>query len=237
MKRNLLRTLADAAFIAGTALLFLGCIATSYRSARTLEPGQVSLGGGYLHAINIEDEEDGDPAQFVNLDFRASPGRQVDFGLAHTFDASSGNDNAFATVWGDVKVQLTNTDNELNKLTFSTGLMKGYAYHEKAKRHITTIPLILSIPLSEQLTPTLVYRHEFMSETVIPGESEELQYPRSFFALGVEYALRPPSLTEPTVKLGASVGTFNALAGGEDGERGLTFNVGISVDLPVSRTQ
>lgn len=237
MKRNLTRTLADAAFIAGTALLFLGCIATSYRSARTLEPGQVSIGGGYLQANNIETDEDEDPVQLVNLDFRASPGKQVDVGLSHSYDASEGGESYLSTVWGDVKVQLTNTDNELNTLTFSTGLMIGYAYHEKAKRHITTIPLILSFPLSEQFTPTLLYRHEFISEAVLPTESDELQHPRSFVALGVEYALQPPSLTKPTVKLGASVGTFNGLAGGDDSERGLTFNLGVSVDLPVSRTE
>ena len=235
MKRKLSRALADWAFIAGTALLFLGCIATSYRSARTLEPGQVSLGGGYLHAINTEENDD--PVQLLNLDFRVSPGRQVDLGMAHTFDLTPDNDNGFATLWGDVKVQLTNTDNELNKLTLATGLLKGYAYHEKAKTHFTSIPLIVSVPLSEQFTPTFMYRHEFISEDFIPTQTEELENPRSFFALGFEYAMKPPSPTESTVKLGASIGTFNSLGGGSDGERGVTFNFGISIDFAASRAQ
>jgi hypothetical protein len=51
--------------------------------------------------------------------------------------------------------------------------------------------------------------------------------------LGLEYSLFKPSLDSWTPKLGFAIGTFNSLTGGE-GEQGLFFNFGFSLESPVS---
>lgn len=230
--------LADLLLVAGAFALFFGCIATSYRSARTLEPGQVSVGAGYVVVSNEEDFED-DPLDLinedgsfhlVNLDFRFSPGKNIDLGVAHTFDITRDHNSRMATVWGDAKVQLTNTDNALETLTLGTGLMKGYAYHGFVEAHFTSIPVMLSYPISERFTPTLLYRHEMISSEFLPTDKDSFNNPRLYLAIGFEYALWPPTHSEATVKIGASVGTFNHLS--RTGDRGVTMNLGLTVDFP-----
>lgn len=221
----------DYAVMAGIVALFLGCIASSHRSAKTLDKGQGSIGASYLMAQNMEDT-DADPIHLAAIDYRGGIARGFDFGIMHTWDINKDNDNLYSTFWGDCKVQLTNRNNEIGKPVISLGLMKGYVYHEKSKHHITTVPILFSIPLNAYVTPTLIYRHELIGKKFVP---ETTQNPRRTFALAVEFSLIDKSSKLWVPKIGLSVGTFNSLIGG-DGDQGLIFNIGFSVDTPM-RTQ
>jgi len=227
---RLIFSFKDFIMTAGVVIFFFGCIASSHRTARTLDGGQVSVSGSYLRAENL-DESDATPIQLFALDARLGATRGMDFGIMHTWDISSDNGNQFATFWGDFKVQLTNRDNIVGQPIFSLGLMKGYVYPEGSDVHITSFPLMLSLPVSETVTPTLMYRHELVSEDFIPSSFSD---PRSTFSLGAEFCLQKPSTDNWTPKLGISVGTFNSLAGG-DGDRGLILNLGFSIDAPLRK--
>lgn len=217
----------ELSFVCGAILFFFGCIASSHRTARTLDEGQVSFGGSYLRAEDTEDSK-ATPIQLLAIDGRVGVARGLDFGLMHTWDITEKNENQFATMWGDVKVQLSNRDNIIGKPIFSLGLMKGYVYDQNIKDHITSVPFMLSVPVSDYLTPTLMYRHEIISRDFVPSS---LDNPRSTWSLGMEIDLMKPSSQSWTPKLGLSVGTFNSLTGGP-GDRGLILNVGLSVDSP-----
>ena len=230
MKSRPSRLVADTLFVAGACLLLFGCISSSLRTARTLEPNQGSIGAGFMNVQDM-DNTSSDPINLLSIDGRISPAKQFDIGLMHTWDLTSENDGMFATGWADVKVQLTNPSNSIYGLTFATGLIKGYVYHERAKTHVTSIPLMFSFPLSETVTPTFQYRHEFLSENFFP-DNEAFKNPRSLFSLGVEFTLREPQHEKWTPKLGVSIGTFSALDG-RDGDRGLMLNIGFSIDSPI----
>jgi hypothetical protein len=217
----------DCVFLLGAAFFFFGCIASAHRSGRTLDSGQFSVSGSYLRAENME-ESDAEQVQLVALDGRFGLIRGLDMGVMHTWDISKDNDNMFATFWGDFKVQLTNRDNLIGRPIFSTGLMKGYVYDENAELHITTLPVWLSIPVNEYLTPYFMYRFEKVSDDFMP---EDLEDERSTFVLGTEINLVRPTPHRWMPKLGLSIGTFNSLMGGE-GDRGLTLNLGLCVDSP-----
>lgn len=209
-----------------SVIFLFGCIASSYKTAKTVEPKQVALGGGYMRVENL-DSPDADGIDLLDLDFRYGALRGFDFGLAHTFDITSGDGTSLSTFWGDFKVQLSNLDNEIGKPIFSLGLMKGYVYDPEI--HITTLPLMFSIPINENITPTLQYRFTLTSNDFFPSEFED---PRHEFALGLEYSFSKPSSERWTPKLGFAVGTFNSLTGGE-GDQGLILNFGFTLESPV----
>ena len=215
-------------FIILASVLFLfGCFASSYKTAKTQEPGQFAISAGYMRLENLEDS-DADGIDLLDLNMRYGISRGFDFGLAHTFDISSGDGTSLSTFWGDFKVQLSNRDNEVGKPSFSLGLIKGYVYDPEV--HITSLPLILSLPVSEQITPTLQYRFTLVSSDFVPTNFEE---PRHEIALGLEYSFLKPSPDSWTPKLGFAIGTFNSLTGGE-GDQGLLFNLGFTLESPVS---
>jgi hypothetical protein len=229
MKKQSLLIWKDGCFLIGMAFFFFGCIATTHRSAKTLEPGQFSLGAGYVQAENLE--ESTDSIQLVSVDARVGTGRGFDMGLMHTWDVTSENEGVFATFWGDCKWQLTNREYLFNKIILSTGLMKGYVYDEEAKFHITTLPVYLSLPLNERFTPYFIYRFELIGEEFIPSS---LRNPRHTFALGVEANLWKYDPTRIMPKLGLSIGTMNSLLGGS-GDQELIFNLGLSIDTPIKK--
>jgi hypothetical protein len=228
MKSSMLNSMRDFLFVCGAALFLFGCIASTHRGPQTLAPKQASLGAGYTRAENLE-ESNAEPVQLVALDARLGLEKGVDAGLMHTWDISSGNENAFATVWGDIKFQVCNKDNITGRPIFSFAIQKGYIYDEEIDAHITSIPLMLGFPVNDNVTPFLLYKHELFSEDFFP---EILEGPRRTFALGVEMNLRRPESGKWTPKMGVCVGRFNALAGG-DGDPGLIINVGFSIDSPV----
>ncbi len=209
---------------------FFGCIASSVRTAKTLHAGQASIGASYLRAEDAE-RSGQTPVQLLSIDGRIGITKGLDGGIMHTWDLTQDNENKFATIWGDVKWQLTNLDNSIGKPILSLGLMKGYVYDESAKFHITTLPIMLSVRVSDYVTPTLTYRHELISEDFIP---QSLEDPRSSWLMGVEIALTKPDETNWMPKVGFAIGTFNSLMGGSSGDRGLVFNVGLTVDSPWS---
>ena len=215
----------DFLFLVGAISFLFGCIASMHRSAKTLDQGQYSFSGSYLRAENL-DESDAEPIQLGSFDARMGVTKGVDLGLMHTWDFSKDNENRYATFWGDVKFQLTNKENTIYQPIFSTGLMKGYVYDEHAKYHITTLPLMFSIPVSEKNIPFFVYRYEIISKDFIPDDFEN---PRHTFALGMEMALGSPDSKSVIPKLGFSIGHFNSLLGGE-GDSGLILNLGFMFD-------
>jgi len=152
----------DLIFILGTGIFFFSCVASTLHTAKTLEPGQGSLSTGYMQARSIEEMED-TPVQLVGFTGRLGVARGFDLGTEYTLDVSKENENAFATIWGDAKVQLTNKDNKLLRPILSTGLLKGYVYNEDAKTHISTLPLMLSLPINDKITWTFNYRYELFN--------------------------------------------------------------------------
>jgi hypothetical protein len=213
--------------IVSSALFIFGCFASSYKTAKTQEPGQFAISAGYMRLENMEDS-DAEGIDLLDLNIRYGITKGFDFGLAHTFDISSGDGTSLSTFWGDFKVQLSNRDNEIGKPSFSLGLIKGYVYDPEV--HITSLPLILSLPVSEQFTPTLQYRFTLISNDFIPTVFED---PRHEVALGLEYSIFKPSEDSWTPKLGFAIGTFNSLTGGE-GDQGLLFNFGVTLESPVT---
>jgi hypothetical protein len=215
--------------VIGAVLFFFGCIASSHRSARTLEQGQISLSGSYLRAENLEESE-AEPIHLAALDMRYGLARGIDAGIMHTWDFTPDNDNAFNTIWGDVKFQLTNRDNLLKHPTLSVGILKGYIYHEDAELHMTSLPFILDYPINQNFTPFVYYRYELIRDSFIPDNIVENI--RSTFGAGLDINLSKNLSDKWYPKLGISLGTFNSLSGGE-GDRGLIINFGLSFNSPL----
>lgn len=228
MKSRILYVLRDCAFMFGAAVFLFGCIASTHRGPETLAPKQVSLGAGYLRAENLE-ESNAEPVQLVALDARMGLEKGVDAGIMHTWDITKDNENGFATVWADMKFQVSNKDNIPGRPIFSFGIQKGYIYDEEIDAHITSIPLMLGLPVNENVTPFLLYRHELFSEGFFP---EILEDPRRTIALGVDINLRKPEPGKWTPRMGLCIGQYNSLDGG-DGDGGLIVNIGFSIDSPV----
>ena len=208
------------------AFILSGCIGSTYRSGRVLEPRQVSVGGSYVHVENLESDDT--PINLLALDGRLGIARSIDIGVMHVWDLSKGNDGLLAAFWGDYKVQLGNLENRVGRPYVSFGLQKGYAYDEFAKLHITCLPITITLPVEEKSSVFVMYKHELFDETFMPSTYEN---PRRTFLIGSEILLRSPLTKQFVPKLGISVGTYNSLVGGE-GDRGLILNVGLCVDSP-----
>ena len=215
----------DYFFLLVVVVFLFGCVASSHRSGKTLDQGQVSVGIAYDGLLNMENSE-ADVIHLFALDGRAGVVRGLDVGAAHTWDITPGNDGSFATWWGDAKVQLNNLDNVPDQPILSLGVMKGYAYQECAETHITSFPVTVSLPTSETTTLYFTYRFENTSEDFVPDEWEAL---RHAFFFGSEMELG--SNGEFTPVLGADIGFMNSLYGGE-GDMALVFNVGVSYNSP-----
>ncbi len=228
MKRSRNLCWLDVLVVVGIGGFFFGCIASSVRTAKTLHSGQASIGASYLRAEDAQSSGE-TPVQLLSLDGRIGITKGLDGGIMHTWDITQGNKNTYATIWGDVKWQLTNLDNSAGKPIISLGLMKGYVYDESAMFHVTTLPIMLSLPINDYVTPTLTYRHELIGKEFIPLSLED---PRSTWSLGAEINLTKPNQTKWIPKVGFAIGTFNSLMGGESGDRGLIFNIGLTVDSP-----
>lgn len=213
--------------LAGTIVLF-GCMASSYRSARTLEPGQVSVGAGYLAALDADDNESDEAMHFASLDARAGVVRGVDFGLAHSWDLTEGTDGTLSTLWGDAKFQLTNNDGDLNKAILSVGLVKGYVYSEEMEdgpRHILGPTLMAGTRINPTTTIGGSYRIDFIGEEFLP---ESFDSPRHMLTLGGEFALSPPLDGAWTPKMGVGIGYLFGSAWAKK----VMLNFGFSIDSP-----
>ena len=216
----------DFIFILGIAFFFFSCVASTLHTAKTMEPGQGSFSTGYMQARSSE-EFAAEPVQLIGLNGRMGVARGFDLGTEYTLDISKENENTFATIWGDGKVQLTNRDNQLLKPIISTGLLKGYVYNEEI--HISSLPVIFSLPISDKLTCTINYRYELLSEGIIPTS---LENPRHTFSVGMEYGLRKQNQEEWIPKLAFSLGTLNSLTGEPDTDNVFIFNLGLKINSP-----
>jgi len=202
------------------AFLF-GCVASSHRSGKTLAPGQFSVGFAYDGLNNIE-EEGLDMVHLMAMDGRVGLLKGLDIGAEHTWDMTGGNEGLFSTWWGDAKVQLNNRDNVVGKPILSLGVIKGYVYHEDADTHITSFPIIVSIPTSERMTPYFIYRFENMTADFFPDEWDDT---RHGFFLGTEIVKGGEGALTPV--FGLDVGLLTSLYGG-DGDMMLVLNAGVS---------
>jgi len=228
MKKQFQFNKLDLLFICAVAILFLSCIATTYHTAETLHPGQGSLSPGYMQARSTEEFTE-TPVQLLGTSGRIGISKRYEFGAEHVLDISKDNDHLFSSVWGDLKVQLSNKDKLIRKPIISTGFMKGYAYHEEAGVHFTTIPILFSIKPTARFAPTFQYRLEFLSDGFIPAELED---PRHTFALGFEYSLRELSPEKWDPRIAFSIGTLNSLSGSSDDPGILLFNFGFKINTP-----
>jgi hypothetical protein len=216
----------DYFFLLVAVVFLFGCVASSHRSGKTLAPGQVSMGIAYDGMMDLEDPGPG-LVHLLAVDGRVGVVKGLDVGVGHTFDITPGNEGAFATVWGDAKVQLNNKDNLVGQPILSLGVMKGYVHDEYAQMHITSFPVTLSIPSSETATHYFIYRFETMTEDFIPDVWE---YPRHSFFFGSEME-RAGEEGAFTRVVAVAVGLLNSLYGGE-GDMMLVFNVGMSFNSP-----
>ena len=226
MKGRTVLSWRDYLFLLVAVVFLFGCVASSHRSGKTLDPGQVSIGMAYDGLLDLEESDSG-LGHLLALDGRVGVVRGLDVGVGHTFDITLGNEGALATVWGDAKAQLTNRDNLVGQPILSLGVMKGYAYYEYAQTHITSFPVTLSMPTSETTTHYFIYRFENMTEDFIPNEWE---YPRHGFFLGSEMELADEAGGFTPV-LGVAVGLMTSLYGGE-GDMMLVLNAGVSFNSP-----
>lgn len=221
----------DLIFLIGAGLFLFSCIATTRQVARTLEPGQAEASQGYMQARSLE-EFSGEPIQLIGLNGRFGITDYFDAGIAHSFDISKDNEHKFNTLWGDVKWQITNRSNEINKFTLSPGLLKGYVYDEEAKIHFTSLPLYVSLPVNNRLTPTLMYRYELLSEEKLFPDSESFDNPRHTFSLGLEYSLQEQNSPKWTPKLDIGLGFMNSLNGGSEGDNIFLIDFGLKLTSP-----
>lgn len=225
MKGRTVLSWRDYFFLLVAVVFLFGCVASSHRSGKALDQGQVSIGMAY-DGLNDLEESDSDMIHLLELDARVGVVNGVDVGVAHTFDITADNEGLFSTWWGDAKVQLTNRDNVLGQPIFSLGVIKGYVYHEDADVHITSFPVMVSVPMSETMTPYFIYRFENMSEDFIPEQWDD---PRHGFFLGSEIELGSAGTFTPV--LGVDVGLMTSLYGGE-GDMMLVLNAGVSFNSP-----
>lgn len=218
----------DLLLIAIIAILFLSCVATTYHTAETLQPRQGSISQGYLGIRGTEDFTE-TPVRLLGTSARIGATDRFEFGLEHVLDISKDNDNSFGSIWGDVKVQLTNKEKQIKIPILSTGLLKGYTYNEEAKIHITSLPIIFTIKPTKRFSPTFQYRLEYLSDSFIPSE---LQDPRHTFAIGFEYSIREPSPEKWDPKISLSVGMMNSLIGDPEDQSVLMLNLGFKFNTP-----
>lgn len=219
----------DGLFLTLTVFFFLGCIATTHRTVKTLAPGQGSFSASYLQAENTEDPT-AEPVKFFALDARMGAARGFDLGFAHTWDLTKDNEGLFKTLWVDGRVQLNNRNNTVGIPIVTVGILKGWVYDSDADYHITGFPIMLGVLASETVVPFILYRYEFIEyENFFPTREAE---GRSTFAGGVEVSLTKLKPGAWTPKLGASIGFCNSLYGGE-GDNEMYYNFGFSLDGPV----
>jgi hypothetical protein len=222
--------LIDLIFVLSAGVFFLSCVFTTLQTARTKDPGQAEISAGYMQVRSIEEFSE-TPIQLVGINARIGVANNFDMGLAHTFDISKDNEGVFKTFWGDAKYQFSNKENENSKLTFSSGLIKGYAYHSDAKVHITSIPLYFSLPANDRLTPTFMYRYGLLGENFFP-DSESFDDPRHTFTLGLEYFLKEPDPTKWVPKFAIAVGTIQSFNSESDDSGSFLINFGLKIDSP-----
>ena len=217
----------DLLAIVGAGLFFFSCFATTLQTARTKAPGQAELSAGYMQVRSMEEFSD-PPIQLLGVNGRLGVARNFDAGFEHTFDFSEDNESYYNTIWGDVKYQFTNQANELNKLTVSSGLVKGYLYKEDMNVHRTAIPLYFSLPVNSKVTPTFMYRYSLISDGFLSGFED--YDPLHVFSIGAEFCLKEPDPAKWIPKFAVSVGTIQSFQEGDDGM--FLFNFGFKFDSP-----
>ncbi|HET6513311.1 MAG TPA: hypothetical protein VFH43_14045 [Candidatus Kapabacteria bacterium] len=214
----------DAAALAVASVFLFGCISSSQRTARTLQPKQVTPTVSIGMLTHAEAEE---PIFLNDIGLHAGVAKGVELGIAHTAHLNPDESIPFSAFWFDSKFQLLNRDNEQGKVAISLGLSKGFVYDDDAEVHITSLPITFSTDLSARTSAFLSYRPEFVSRDFMP-DGESTEDPRHSFHVGIEGALAKPDRERWTPRLNLSVGLVNKLAGGGDMD---IFVVGLGLHL------
>jgi hypothetical protein len=113
-----IRHLINLFIIAG---FLLGCYATTHRGPRTLDKGQVSLGGIYGRLNDVKETEN--KFEAIMLDWRIGVMNGLDMGYMRTIEITEDKDadSDYDTHWLDAKYQILNRDNSLYMPTLSVG--------------------------------------------------------------------------------------------------------------------
>jgi hypothetical protein len=215
----------DAVALVIAALFLFGCISSSRRTAKTLQPKQVSP---TLALGMIQDPDADRPIVLNDLGLHVGVARGAEFGFTHTYDLTEDNDAAYSTIWFDSKFQLNNLANEIGKPMLSIGLNKGYVYDENIEYNITSIPLTFGAEFSESVSGYLRYTHELVSEEFFPDDFED---PRQTVSLGFETAMVKPRADRWIPRLDFSIGLINGPTGGGEFDN-LTMGLGLHFDSP-----
>ncbi|HYQ58008.1 MAG TPA: hypothetical protein VEP89_11760 [Draconibacterium sp.] len=229
MKRQTFN-LFDLILLISVGTFLLSCVFTSLQTARTKEPGQAEISAGYMQLRSI-DEFSEDPVQLIGINARVGVADNFDAGIAHSFDITKDTENMGNTLWGDVKYQFSNKANENQKLTFSSGLIKGYIYDSDVQGHITSLPMYFSVPVNNRFTPTLLYRYRLVSEGFFP-DSDSFDESSHLFAVGLEYYLKEPDPTKWVPKLALSIGTLQRFDGNSEDSGSFLVNFGLKIESP-----
>lgn len=230
MKRLQHFNLFDLIMLISVCAFLLSCVFTSLQTARTMEPGQGEISAGYMQLRSIEEFSE-DPVQLIGINARVGIADNFDAGIAHSFDITKDTENLGNTLWADVKYQFSNKANENKKLTFSSGLIKGYVYDSDVQSHITSLPLYFSVPVNSRFTPTLLYRYRLGSENFFPN-SDSFDNANHLFALGIEYYLKEPDPTKWVPKFAFSLGTLQDFGSDSDDSGSFIFNFGLKIESP-----
>jgi hypothetical protein len=99
MKKSDKKVVLDHMILGIVIAFTFGCIATTHRTAHTLEQGQISTSAHYLRAENLE-ESDAQPIHLTGVDFRYGIFDRLDIGVLHTWDARKDNEGGFSSIWG-----------------------------------------------------------------------------------------------------------------------------------------
>ena len=147
MKSYSTNDLAELFVILTSVLFLIGCFASSYKTAKTLEPGQVELGAGYIRLENLENSE-AEGIDLLDLNFRVGAAKGFDLGIAHTFDLTSeSGSSGLSTFWGDFKVQLSNRENEIGNVSFALILSPEiYNFAVRKKKKTVVVPINIFNP-------------------------------------------------------------------------------------------
>lgn len=185
--------------------LLLGCYATTHRGPRTLDPGQLSGSGGYLHFKGADAEPDDEPGELITMEGRIGVAKGLDVGYMRTIDISKEVDEpeeGIDTHWFDAKLQLLNRENLPSKPTIALGYGFGKIINEE-DLWVQTLYFLCGTEL-ERTSLFYSFRYETFDEEInwIPkwAWEEEFVDIRKAHILGLEFEATP--IIRPVVEIG-----------------------------------
>ncbi len=199
--------------------LLLGCYVTTHRGPRTLDPGQVSVSGGYLRIKGTDVDPADKPNELIGLEGRIGIAPGLDIGLMRTVDISEevdSPDEGIDTGWLDAKLQVLNRKNALLRPTMAIGYAQGIVLNEEGYVH--SLYLLLGTQ-TERASIFYSFRVEGINEELFGGG---YGYGRCAHILGLEFEILPA--VKPVVELGRFHDMEESFFEGEN-----VFTVGVNL--------